>query len=63
MPLYHTADQTMLSDSVTGLLADQGSIKRELRRLRDMDCQDGFGHDLPVPFYQHPRGKFMRELL
>jgi 8-oxo-dGTP pyrophosphatase MutT (NUDIX family) len=24
---------------------------------------DGFGHDLPVPFYQHPRGRFMRELL
>jgi 8-oxo-dGTP pyrophosphatase MutT (NUDIX family) len=24
---------------------------------------DGFGHDLPVPFYQHPRGRFTRELL
>ena len=24
---------------------------------------DGFGHDLPVPLYQHPRGKFMRETL
>jgi 8-oxo-dGTP pyrophosphatase MutT (NUDIX family) len=24
---------------------------------------DGFGHDLPVPFYQHPRGRFMRETL
>jgi 8-oxo-dGTP pyrophosphatase MutT (NUDIX family) len=24
---------------------------------------DGFGHDLPVPLYQHPRGRFMRELL
>jgi 8-oxo-dGTP pyrophosphatase MutT (NUDIX family) len=23
----------------------------------------GFGHDLPVPFYQHPRGRFVRELL
>lgn len=46
MALYHTDDQTMLADSVTGFLADEGSIKRELRRLRDMDCQDGFGHDL-----------------
>jgi len=24
---------------------------------------DGFGHDLPVPLYQHPRGRFMRETL
>ena len=24
---------------------------------------DGFGHDLPVPFYQHPRGRFVRETL
>jgi 8-oxo-dGTP pyrophosphatase MutT (NUDIX family) len=24
---------------------------------------DGFGHDLPVPFYRHPRGRFMREVL
>lgn len=24
---------------------------------------DGFGHDLPVPFYQHPRGRFLREML
>jgi alkylation response protein AidB-like acyl-CoA dehydrogenase len=46
MALYHTDDQTMLADSVTWFLADEGSIKRELRRLRDMDCQDGFGHDL-----------------
>ena len=24
---------------------------------------DGFGHDLPVPFYRMPRGRFMREML
>lgn len=46
MPLYHTDDQAMLAESVSGFLADEGAIKQELRRLRDMDCQDGFGHDL-----------------
>ena len=24
---------------------------------------DGFGHDLPVPFYRMPRGRFVREQL
>jgi 8-oxo-dGTP pyrophosphatase MutT (NUDIX family) len=24
---------------------------------------NGFGHDLPVPFYRMPRGRFMREML
>ena len=33
--------------------------------LEELDARiaDGFGHDLPVPFYQHPRGRFVRELL
>jgi len=33
--------------------------------LEELDARiaEGFGHDLPVPFYQMPRGRFMRELL
>ena len=33
--------------------------------LEELDARiaEGFGHDLPVPFYQHPRGRFVRELL
>jgi 8-oxo-dGTP pyrophosphatase MutT (NUDIX family) len=33
--------------------------------LEELDARiaDGFGHDLPVPFYRMPRGRFMREML
>jgi 8-oxo-dGTP pyrophosphatase MutT (NUDIX family) len=33
--------------------------------LEELDARiaDGFSHDLPVPFYRMPRGRFMRELL
>jgi 8-oxo-dGTP pyrophosphatase MutT (NUDIX family) len=33
--------------------------------LEELDARiaAGFGHDLPVPFYQMPRGRFVRELL
>jgi 8-oxo-dGTP pyrophosphatase MutT (NUDIX family) len=33
--------------------------------LEELDARiaDGFGHDLPVPFYSMPRGHFRRELL
>ena len=46
MPLYHTDDQAMLADTVTGFIADERSTKKQLRRWRDENCQDGFGHDL-----------------
>ena len=46
MPLYHTDDQAMLADTAAAFLSDEGGIRKELRRLRDMDCQDGFGHAL-----------------
>lgn len=46
MPLYHTEDQAMLAESVTGFMADEGGIKKQLRHYRDMNCQDGFGHAL-----------------
>jgi 8-oxo-dGTP pyrophosphatase MutT (NUDIX family) len=33
--------------------------------LEELDARiaDGFGHDLPVPFYSMPRGRFQRQLL
>ena len=33
--------------------------------LEELDARiaDGFGHDLPVPFYRMPRGRFKREML
>lgn len=46
MPLYHTEDQAMLADTVTGFMADAGAIKPQLRHFRDMGCKDGFGHAL-----------------
>ncbi|MBA4354685.1 MAG: acyl-CoA dehydrogenase, partial [Novosphingobium sp.] len=46
MPLYHTDDQAMLADTVTGFMADQGAIRQQLRHFRDMNCRDGFGHAL-----------------
>ena len=42
MPLYHTEDQTMLADTVTGFIADEGAIKTQLRRLRDSNDTAGY---------------------
>ena len=46
MPLYLTDDQVMLRDTARELMASEGSIARQLRKYRDMDCRDGFGHAL-----------------
>lgn len=46
MPLYHNEDQAMLAETVTGFMADEGGIKKQLRHYRDINCQDGFGHAL-----------------
>jgi alkylation response protein AidB-like acyl-CoA dehydrogenase len=46
MPLYHTEDQAMLANSVSGFMADEGGIKKQLRHWRDTHCKDGFGHGL-----------------
>src|SRR3954470_15460472 len=46
MPLYLTDDQIMLRDTARQLMADEGSIANQLRKYRDMDCKDGFGHGL-----------------
>ena len=39
-------DQRMLQDSVAPFMADEGSIKNQLRHWRNMECNDGFGHGL-----------------
>jgi alkylation response protein AidB-like acyl-CoA dehydrogenase len=46
MPLYLTEDQVMLRDSARDFMAAEGSINQQLRKYRDMNCPDGFGHAL-----------------
>jgi alkylation response protein AidB-like acyl-CoA dehydrogenase len=46
MPLYLTEDQLLLRDSAREFLAAEGSIQKQLRKFRDMNCKDGFGHAL-----------------
>ena len=41
-----TEDQRLLQDSVRPFMADEGSIRKELRHWRDTHCTDGFGHGL-----------------
>jgi 8-oxo-dGTP pyrophosphatase MutT (NUDIX family) len=51
LPLAQAKELDM--PAVTGVMLDE----LELR------IADGFGHDLPIPFYRMPRGRFTRELL
>jgi alkylation response protein AidB-like acyl-CoA dehydrogenase len=46
MPLYLTEDQTMLRDTAREFMAGEGTISQQLRKYRDMNCKDGFGHAL-----------------
>jgi alkylation response protein AidB-like acyl-CoA dehydrogenase len=46
MPLYLTDDQTMLRDTARDFVASEGAIATQLRKYRDMNCKDGFGHAL-----------------
>ena len=46
MPLYLTEDQSVLRDSAREFIATEGSIATQLRKYRDMNCPDGFGHAL-----------------
>ena len=46
MPLYYDDDQTMLADSASQFMAEEGAIKKQLRHYRDGDYPDGFGHAL-----------------
>src|SRR3954453_3425330 len=41
-----TDDQKMLQETAAGFLAEEGSIGRQLRHWRDIECKDGFGHGL-----------------
>jgi alkylation response protein AidB-like acyl-CoA dehydrogenase len=41
-----TDDQRMLADTVAPFMAEEGSIKKQLRHWRDTGCKDGFGHGL-----------------
>jgi alkylation response protein AidB-like acyl-CoA dehydrogenase len=41
-----TDDQKMLRETAAQLMAEEGSIAKQLRRWRDGGCGDGFGHDL-----------------
>ena len=41
-----TDDQAMLRDTAREFLADEGTIKKQLRHWRDKGCKDGFGHEL-----------------
>ncbi|TMJ12500.1 MAG: acyl-CoA dehydrogenase [Alphaproteobacteria bacterium] len=46
MPLYLNDDQNMLRDTARELMGAEGSIANQLRKYRDMECKDGFGHAL-----------------
>ena len=41
-----TDDQKMLQETAASFLAEEGSIPKQLRHWRDIDCKDGFGHGL-----------------
>jgi len=38
-----TSDQKMLRETAAQVMAEEGSIARQLRQLRDSECSDGFG--------------------
>ena len=46
MPLYLTEDQVMLRDTARAFMAEEGAIAKQLRKYRDQNCGDGFGHAL-----------------
>jgi alkylation response protein AidB-like acyl-CoA dehydrogenase len=41
-----TDDQKMLQETAASFLADEGSIAKQLRHWRSINCKDGFGHGL-----------------
>ena len=46
MPLYYDDDQTMLAETASQFMAEEGAIAKQLRHWRDRECKDGFGHGL-----------------
>ena len=45
MPLYLTDDQALLRDTARDFMAREAPVAH-LRKYRDMNCKDGFAHDL-----------------
>lgn len=45
MPLYHSDDQAMLHDTAREFMKTEAPVAH-FRKYRDMDCKDGFAHDL-----------------
>ena len=41
-----TDDQKMLQETAASFLGEEGSIAKQLRHWRDINCKDGFGHGL-----------------
>jgi alkylation response protein AidB-like acyl-CoA dehydrogenase len=41
-----TDDQRQIADMAKSFLAEEGTIKKQLRHWRDSGCKDGFGHGL-----------------
>jgi alkylation response protein AidB-like acyl-CoA dehydrogenase len=41
-----TDDQKMLQETAASFLAEKGAISKQLRHWREINCPDGFGHDL-----------------
>lgn len=41
-----TDDQKMLQETAASFLAEEGSIGKQFRHWRDIQCKDGFGHGL-----------------
>jgi alkylation response protein AidB-like acyl-CoA dehydrogenase len=41
-----TDDQRQIADMAKSFLAEEGTIKKQLRHWRDTGCKDGFGHGL-----------------
>ncbi|HEX6783422.1 MAG TPA: acyl-CoA dehydrogenase family protein [Sphingomicrobium sp.] len=41
-----TDDQKMLQETAASFLAEEGSIAKQLRHWRSINCKDGFGHGL-----------------
>ena len=41
-----TDDQKMLQETAASFLREEGSIGKQLRHWRDIECKDGFGHGL-----------------
>src|SRR5579864_8036807 len=41
-----TDDQKMLQETAASFLGEEGSIAKQLRHWRGINCSDGFGHSL-----------------